>query len=95
MPGLLCAIKLQVNNTVSEQCGNEVLCTFMIRDTLAIKKSTWFRRVLDKLGRQKESQLLKAVCCGITCHLCSDVFVDKCDIKKFRRKKKPHFLKAF
>lgn len=32
---------------------------------------------------------------GITCLLCCDVFVDKCDIKKFRRKKKPHFLKVF
>lgn len=48
-----------------------------------------------KWGWQGESQLLNSVCCGITWHLCSDVFVDKCDIKKFRRKKKPHFLKAF
>lgn len=36
-----------------------------------------------------------AACCGTTCLLCCDVFVDKCDIKKFRRKKKPHFLKVF
>lgn len=66
----------------------------MIRDVFAIKKIMRFRGDLDGI-QQAESQLLKAVCCGITCLLCCDVFVDKCDIKKFRKKKKPHFLKVF